>query len=368
MVLSQLFIHPVKSMRGLQVSHALADVSGLTFDRAFMVTETDGTFITARQFPQMVLFTPALLPDGLHLTAPDGSSAAIRFADFAAAPAPTEVWGNHFTALIAPESVNQWLSGFFGRDVQLRWVGPSLTRRVKLHPGVPLGFADGFPYLLANEASLRDLQKRCPAGVAMNQFRPNLVVTGVEAWAEDTWKVIRIGEVVFDVAKPCSRCVFTTVSPERGRKHPSGEPLATLQKFRTALDNGDVDFGQNLIARNSGVIRAGDRVEVLSTGPARLYGAGDVEESVMPAANAAAQVSVEWEGKSFNGNNQQVVLEQLEQQGIRVPYSCRAGICGSCRVTLLEGEVTPLKKSALSDDGTFLSCSCVPAGPIRLAR
>ncbi|EKK5173894.1 MOSC N-terminal beta barrel domain-containing protein, partial [Cronobacter sakazakii] len=98
MVLSQLFIHPVKSMRGLQVSHALADVSGLTFDRAFMVTETDGTFITARQYPQMVLFTPALLPDGLHLTAPDGSSAAIRFADFAAAPAPTEVWGNHFTA------------------------------------------------------------------------------------------------------------------------------------------------------------------------------------------------------------------------------------------------------------------------------
>ncbi|MCL7707815.1 MOSC domain-containing protein, partial [Enterobacter kobei] len=92
---------------------------------------------------------------------------------------------------------------------QLRWVGPSLTRRVKLHPGVPLGFADGFPYLLANEASLRDLQKRCPAGVTMNQFRPNLVVTGVEAWAEDTWKVIRIGDVVFDVAKPCSRCVFT---------------------------------------------------------------------------------------------------------------------------------------------------------------
>ncbi|CCJ96209.1 Flavodoxin reductases (ferredoxin-NADPH reductases) family 1 [Cronobacter malonaticus 681] len=76
------------------------------------------------------------------------------------------------------------------------------------------------------------------------------------------------------------------------------------------------------------MIRAGDRVEVLSTGPARLYGAGEVEESVMPAANAAAKVSVEWEGKSFSGNNQQVVLEQLEQQGIRVPYSCRAGICG----------------------------------------
>jgi uncharacterized protein YcbX len=83
------------------------------------------------------------------------------------------------------------------------------------------------------------------------------VVTGAAAWDEDSWKVIRVGEVVFDVAKPCSRCIFTTVSPERGQKHPSGEPLETLKRFRTAQDNGDVDFGQNLIARNSGVIRWG---------------------------------------------------------------------------------------------------------------
>lgn len=70
--------------------------------------------------------------------------------------------------------------------------------------------------------------------------------------------------------KPCSRCIFTTVSPEKGQKHPSGEPLATLQAFRTAQDNGDVDFGQNLIARNSGVIRVGDEVEILATAPAKL--------------------------------------------------------------------------------------------------
>ncbi|VEC76626.1 Flavodoxin reductases (ferredoxin-NADPH reductases) family 1 [Raoultella ornithinolytica] len=273
--LSRLFIHPVKSMRGIGLTHAFADISGLAFDRAFMVTETDGTFITARQFPQMVKFTPSPLHDGIHLTAVDGSSAIVRFSDFSAQGAPTEVWGNHFTALIAPPSVNQWLSGFFNRDVQLRWLGPHLTRRVKRHDAVPLTFADGFPYLLANEASLRDLQQRCRASVRMEQFRPNLVVTGAAAWEEDTWKVIRIGDVVFDVAKPCSRCVLTTVSPERGQKHPSGEPLATLQQFRTALDNGDVDFGQNLIARNSGVVRVGDEVEVLTRGPAKAYGAGE---------------------------------------------------------------------------------------------
>ena len=80
--LSRLFIHPVKSMRGLQLSHAQVSDSGLAFDRLFMVTEPDGTFITARQYPEMVRFTPVLLPDGLLLQAPDGSHIPIRFSDF----------------------------------------------------------------------------------------------------------------------------------------------------------------------------------------------------------------------------------------------------------------------------------------------
>lgn len=364
--LSRLFIHPVKSMRGIGLTHALADISGLAFDRIFMITEPDGTFITARQYPAMVRFTPSPLQDGLHLTAPDNSSAMVRFADFAPQGQPTEVWGNHFTALIAPDAINRWLSGFFNRDVQLRWVGPAPTRRVKRHDDVPLSFADGFPYLLTNEASLRDLQNRCPASVQMEQFRPNLVVTGAEAWEEDSWKVVRIGEVVFDVVKPCSRCVFTTVSPARGQKHPSGEPLTTLQGFRTAVDNGDVDFGQNLIARNSGVIRVGDELTVLSKGPAKVYGAGVVVESLEAEQQSAATVEIEWQGQAFTGNNQQILLEQLESQGIRVPYSCRAGICGSCRVRLVEGEVSALKKSAINDDGTILSCSCIPKTALRL--
>lgn len=364
--LSQLYIHPVKSMRGLALSHAQVATSGLAFDRIFMITEPDGTFITARQYPQMVLFTPAILQDGLSLSAPDGSSAHVRFADFHSEPAPTVVWGNNFTALIAPDEINGWLSSFFSHPVQLRWVGNAPTRRVKRFEDVPLSFADGFPYLLTNEASLRDLQNRCPASVKMTQFRPNIVVTGAQAWAEDTWKVVRVGGVTFDVAKPCSRCIFTTVSPEKGRKHPSGEPLATLQSFRTALDNGDVDFGQNLIARNSGIIRVGDELEVLATKPPRVYGAGLVEQSIEPEVQHESAIDIDWQGETFHGNNQQILLEQLEQKGIRVPYSCRAGICGSCRVRLVDGEVKPLKKSAVGNDGTILCCSCIPAGDVKL--
>ena len=364
--LSRLFIHPVKSMRGIGLTHALADISGMALDRIFMITEPDGTFITARQFPAMVRFTPAVLHDGLHLTAPDGSSALVRFADFLGQPSPTEVWGNHFTSRIAPDAINQWLTPFFKRDVQLRWLGDDLTRRVKRHDAVPLSFADGFPFLLTNEASLRDLQQRCRASVRMEQFRPNLVVTGAQAWEEDSWKTLRIGDVVFDVVKPCSRCIFTTISPEKGQKHPAAEPLSTLQSFRTNPANGDVDFGQNLIARNSGVVRVGDEVEILTTGPAIVYGAGKSDEALAPQTQQDALVEIDWEGSTFTGNNQQILLEQLEQQGIRVPYSCRAGICGSCRVTLLDGEVSPLKKSAIANDGTILSCSCVPKTALKL--
>ncbi|PWC18584.1 hypothetical protein DDT52_13190 [Brenneria roseae subsp. roseae] len=362
---TRLYIHPVKSMRGLQLSHAMASASGLAHDRTFMITETDGTFITARQYPQMVLFTPALLPDGLFISAPDGQTASVRFTDFIPTPQPTEVWGNHFTSQIAPDAINTWLSGYFQRQVQLRWVGDDPSRRVKQHPEVPLSFADGYPYLLINEASFQALRQRCPAGIRLEQFRPNLVVTGAPAFAEDSWQTVRIGDVIFDVAKPCSRCVLTTVSIERGRKHPSSEPLATLQSFRTA-ENGDVDFGQNLIARNSGIIRVGDTLEVLTTKLPRLYGAGDIAEGMTVKPQSEQAITIQYQGKNLRGNNQQILLEQLEQQGIRVPYSCRAGICGCCKLTLVSGEVSALKKSAIGKNGAILACSCIPQSDISL--
>ena len=366
--LSRLFIHPVKSMRGIQLSHSQADIHGMAGDRTFMITRPDGTFITARQYPDMVLFTPALLPDGLFLQAPDGSVATSRYSDFSVAPAPTEVWGNHFTAHIAPAEINRWLSDFFPHEVELRWTGAQMTRRVKQRNDVPLGFADGYPFLLTSESSLRDVQLRCTASISMNQFRPNLVVSGSEPWEEDTWQVIRIGQVIFDVVKPCSRCILTTVSPEKGRKHPSGEPLKTLQTFRTAQDNGDVDFGQNLIARNAGIIRQGDTVEILATKPAKHYGPGETDTAMPAEKTAAALVDIRWQGGQFRGNNQQILLEQLEQRGIQVPYSCRAGVCGCCKVKLLSGKVTPLKKNAAGSDGTILACSCIPASDITLEK
>ena len=94
----------------------------------------------------------------------------------------------------------------------------------------------------------------------MRRFRPNIVVDNCEAFAEDSWKKIQIGEVVFRVAKPCSRCIMTTVDTDTGKK--SGkDPLATLAGYRRG--EGGIIFGQNLIHDNTGVIRVGDSVTIL---------------------------------------------------------------------------------------------------------
>lgn len=165
--------------------------------------------------------------------------------------------------------------------------------------------------------------------------------------------------------KPCSHFIFTTVSPENGQKHPVGEPLATLQRFRTDEKNGDVDFGQNLIARSGGVIRVGDRVDILTRKPAKKYTAGpeNIEAAHSPGDKKPTILNIIWKDRSFSGNNQHILLEQLEQQGIRIPYSCRAGICGHCRIRLLKGDVKALKQNAIGEDGTILCCSCIPATP-----
>ncbi|AOM40655.1 YcbX family protein [Xenorhabdus hominickii] len=366
LALSRLYTYPVKSMRGLQLSHSLVNESGLTFDRNFMITTLDGTFITARQYPQMLLFTPTMLNNGLYLQAPNRESATILYADFKEERFPTEVWGNHFTALVAPDLVNTWLSGFFDMPVQLRWLSEELTRRVKKFPDISLSFADGFPYLIINEASFHALQQRCPASLKIEQFRANIIVTGAVPFEEDSWQVIQIGDIVFDLPKPCSRCILTTVSPEKGRKNPKSEPLATLQSFRTAKENGDVDFGQNAIARNSGIIRVGDCITILEKKTPRKYGSGEQAKDLNIKEAAEQSVSIEFNGQRFIGNNQHIILEQLENQGIKIPYSCRAGICGSCKISLIEGSVLPLKSTSIKDNGKILACSCIPQNDLVL--
>ena len=124
-----------------------------------------------------------------------------------------------------------------------------------------VAFADGYPLLLIGQASLDDISHKVGRPLDMLRFRPNLVIEGSEAFAEDGWKRIRIGDVEFRLVKSCSRCILTTVDPQTGVRDELREPLATLMTYRKQ-ENGTM-FGQNLVNDGNGVLEVGMPVTIL---------------------------------------------------------------------------------------------------------
>lgn len=267
--LSQIHVYPVKSTAALTQSHAWVEKQGLAFDRRFMVASDEGAMITARKYPQMVKITATLTMTGLVLQHPNKTDLVLQYADFAMVDASAIVWNDNFSAYTTTMIANQWFSDIIGHSVQLLFCGQQ-SNRVRSKIGHNVSFADGYPLLVISEASLAALNERSRDHHTMAQFRTNLVVSNTDAFAEDEWKRIRIGEVEFEIVKPCARCILTTVDPLTGEFNALKEPLKTMATFR-ADAAGDVFFGQNLVALNEGMIRAGDVIEVLETQPKQVY-------------------------------------------------------------------------------------------------
>lgn len=261
MHLAELYVHPLKSGRGVRHGRAFAGQAGLLGDRSWMLTTPQGEFITARSHPMLTQVRVTMIPGALLLQAP-GMPLRAAISAVYTQPVPTSVWGDDFAAWHGDVTVDAWFSEFLGQPCQLLFIGEAPQRQQKTQ-AAPLGFADGYPYLLAGEGSLADLNGQLATPVSMRHFRPNLVIAGSGPYEEDDWTVIRIGPVVFDVAKPCTRCVLTTVDPATGQPAADQEPLATLMRTRQ-FDDG-VRFGQNLAARNEGLLEVGMEVEVLET-------------------------------------------------------------------------------------------------------
>lgn len=263
MKLSALHVFPVKSCAALVLDEAQVERRGLARDRRWMVVDGEGTFITGRQEPRLVLLRAQPVAGGLLLAAP--GMPALRIAEPVDGRGGVTVWRDHVNALHASAQASEWLSRFLGRDCRLVFMDEAAQRPVDpayASAGDEVSFADAFPLLMISEGSLAGLNARLDVPVPMLRFRPNLVVAGAEPHAEDGWKRIRIGEIEFDVAKPCIRCAFTTVMPETGTLDPRGEPLRTLATYRRG-ERG-VTFGQNLLVRSTGRLCVNDPVTVLA--------------------------------------------------------------------------------------------------------
>lgn len=263
MLISELYIHPLKSAAAIRCEHLDIEPRGARDDRRWMLVDEHGRFITARVLPGLVRLQALPRNAGLQLCWQDQT---IEVAE-PAATAPrigVTVWKSTLTAALAEPSSQHWLSERLGRDVRLVFMDAAAQRLIA--PGyvpdeVPVSFADGFPLLLIGQASLDDLNSRLKRPVGMRNFRPNLVVSNADAFAEDGWRRLRIGTIEFAAVKPCTRCVFTTIDPETAQRADDGEPLATLKTYRSGALG--VTFGMNLVALGRGRIGVGDRVTVL---------------------------------------------------------------------------------------------------------
>ncbi|MBK6470895.1 MAG: MOSC N-terminal beta barrel domain-containing protein [Betaproteobacteria bacterium] len=252
-----LFLHPVKSCAGIALTQGLLVETGIEFDRAWMVVDEHGEMLTQRELPRMALIQPTLRHGDVVLRAP-GMLALHLMLDTVEAPTRVRVWDDVVRAYDMGPLAAQWFSDFLGTKLHLvrfdpeeqrlsdpQWAGDVQARNT---------FADGYPLLVTNSASLADLNERLAARgatpVTMQRFRPNLVLDGLPAYDEDHLHEIDIatdeGTVTLRLVKPCTRCSIPNIEPASAET--GSEPSATLAGYRTdARMHGGITFGMNAV-------------------------------------------------------------------------------------------------------------------------
>lgn len=255
--IAALVVYPVKSCAGVPVNEAVLTEAGLDLDRAWMVVDAQGEFVSQRELPRMALIRPQLKTYEIILRAP-GMLALHLAIDAVEQPVRVRVWDDEVPAYDMGAVAAQWFSDFLGQPLRLVRFDPAHRRlsSLKWTGGIeaPNQFSDGFPVLVTSEASLDDLNGRLQATghhrVEMDRFRPNLVLRGVQAHDEDRLEVLRIateaGVAELKPVKPCARCPIPNIDPATAESEPAVGN--TLQAYRRdSRLNGAVTFGMNAI-------------------------------------------------------------------------------------------------------------------------
>lgn len=283
--IAQLFVYPVKSCAGMALPDAVLTDTGLDLDRAWMVVDAQGDFVSQREQPRLALVQPQLRRGGTELVLRAPGMLALHLqVDVVEQPARVRLWGDEMPAYDMGDVAAQWFTDFLSLTAQgLPGAQAPRYRLVRFDPEHPRPasskwtggvqalnqFSDGFPLLLLGQASLDELNRRLQAAghaaVGIERFRPNIVLAGLEAHDEDRLDVLRIatetGDVVLRPVKPCPRCPIPNIDPATA--HSSPEVGDTLQAYRRdARLDGAVSFGMNAIALAGveAVLRVGQAV------------------------------------------------------------------------------------------------------------
>lgn len=260
----RLRIYPLKGGAGVEVDRMPFDEVGPEHDRRWMVVRRDGTFMTQRNEHRLALIRALPEDGGLSLSAPGASRISVPVPT--GAGVPVRVWEDTVDASAAGRDADEWLTKMLGYEARLVYFPASSVRATNpdFAPGRRVSFADGYPALLITGASVDELARRSGRSLALERFRPNIVVGPARPHEEDRWRQFTIGAMTFKGVKLCARCSVTTVDQSTGAAHPEGEPLRTLARYRNI--EGKVFFGVNVVHAAPGSIGVGDRLRVVERG------------------------------------------------------------------------------------------------------
>ncbi|MFO7278241.1 MAG: MOSC N-terminal beta barrel domain-containing protein [Pseudomonadota bacterium] len=243
-----LFIYPLKSARAIPRERTVLGPAGFEWDRHWMVVNAQGRFLTQRTHPRLAVIETMLTDDALVLRAPGLSPLTVPCRP-EGTPREVRIWDDTCTALDQGDEAAAWLGSVIGEPVRLVRVPATPGRRANPRyagdVAAPVAFPDGFPLLVCNTASLEELNRRLPQPLPMTRFRPNIVLGGLQPFAEDRISEIRIGEAVLRLVKPCTRCAITGTDQVTGER--SGDPLPVLRTFRFDRALRGVTFGENAV-------------------------------------------------------------------------------------------------------------------------
>jgi len=247
--IASLHVYPVKSCRGIDVTAARVAATGFEWDRRWMLVNTDGHFVSQRSHPRLATIATSIDGGVLELSA-DGQLSLSISTDAGGDARRVRIWKDHCSSIDAGDEAARWFSKVVGdalRLVRFDDTEPRLADPRYAGPGRPVAFADGYPLLLVSRESLADLNGRLPRPVPMDRFRPNVVIDGAAAYAEDSAADFCSGSVRLRAVKPCIRCIVPTIDQRAGTRDPHGEPLETLRGYRYDRALGGIAFGQNCV-------------------------------------------------------------------------------------------------------------------------
>lgn len=256
---SALHIYPLKSARGLSLKKMDIVNSGPKFDREWMLINDSNHFITQRVKPEMCHIATQLTSEHLILSAPKQEDLYVALDLHQGETLDVKIFSDWTQAIHLKKEYDQWFSDFLNAKVKLIRSPQRKSRETsgKRGPKTEIKFPDGYPFLLTNEATLKELNEKLDQPVSMLRFRPNIIISGPPANKEEEWTKFTIGNVNFLSVKSCTRCSIINISPSTGKK--SSRVTQTLKSYRTK--EGTVIFGNNLSHTSTGHLKVGDTLQ-----------------------------------------------------------------------------------------------------------